>query len=161
LAGEHGSPAAPVSPAAATTVTWRSAAACSAEFRRPTSARVAQCSPPVWPAPLIEMTPPCDKPSRSAATDAATALGVLFSDAGLTRTRAITAPGATACTISASTTSSSLASQGEADPARLVTVRSRAAGRPNRRSNLARSWRMSLTWGGDSHVWASSGNTTV
>ena len=46
----HGSPAAPVSPEAATTVTWWSASAWSAAFSRVSWALSTQCSPPIWPA---------------------------------------------------------------------------------------------------------------
>ena len=59
----------------------------------PPAARVSQCSPPVWPAALIEMTPPWVRPSRSAATAAVTALAVLFRAVVLTRTTAMAASG--------------------------------------------------------------------
>ena len=157
----HGSPTAPMSPEAAITVTCRAAAASSAALRRSTSVGVSQCSPPVWPAALIEITPPWDVPSRTAATAAAIAFAGLFSDVALTRTTVIAASGATACTISASSTSSPLASHGDAEEAMLVTTCRRAAGRPNRLSKRDMSWRRSLTTGGDSCVSASSGSTTV
>jgi len=57
------------------------------------------------------------------------------------------ASGASACTISVSPTSSALASQGDATCARVFTTCSRAAGKPNRASNRARSFRMSVTAG--------------
>ena len=73
------------------------------------------------------------------------------------------ASGATACTISVSTTSSMPASHGEADdPASVVMTWIRAGGSPNRLSKSARSWRMSVTFGGDAGaVAANSGSTTV
>ena len=56
------------------------------------------------------------------------------------------ASGATACTSSVSSTSSTPASHGEADePAKVVMTWIRAGGRPNRRSKSARSCRMSVT----------------
>jgi len=130
----HGSPTAPTSPEAAITVTCRAAAASSALFRRSTSVGVSQCSPPVWPAALIEITPPWDVPTRTAATAAATALAGFSSDVAFTRMMVIAAPGATACTFSASSTSSPLASHGNAEEAMLVTTLRRGAGRPNRLS---------------------------
>ncbi len=67
------------------------------------------------------MTPPRELPSRSAATEAATALAGVVKDVALTRSSTIEAPGATACTISVSRTSSPLASQGDAEGASVVT----------------------------------------
>jgi len=75
------------------------------------------------------MIPPWDMPTRSAATAAVIAAAVLSSDVGLTSTMVMVAPGATACTISASSTSSPKASQGETGPGNVDTTRSRAAGR--------------------------------
>ena len=121
-----------MSPDAAITVTCRAAAAWSAVVRRSTSLGVSQCSPPVWPAALIEMTLPCEAPTRSAATAAAIAFAGLFSDVGLTRTTVIAASGATACTFSASSTSSPLASHRDVEPAILVTTFRCTAGSPNR-----------------------------
>ena len=72
------------------------------------------------------------------------------------------ASGATACTISVSPTSSPLASHGETEPAMAVRTWIRAAGSPNRLSKSARSWRMSVTVGGDAGVAAAySTSTTV
>jgi hypothetical protein len=51
-----------MSPEAATTVTWRRAAVCSAAFSRATSALVKQCSPS---AALMEITSPCAAPNRT------------------------------------------------------------------------------------------------
>ena len=72
-ASVHGSPTTPMSPDAATTVTWCAAAARSAACRLATSARVSQFSPPVWPTALIDTMPPWDCASRSEAMAAATA----------------------------------------------------------------------------------------
>ena len=108
---------------------------------------------------LIESTPPRVAPSRKNAVSAAAKSAGLFTADCLTSTMLMAAPGATACTISASSTSSPPASQGEAEPARLFTTRSRAGARPNRLSNRAMSRRMSLASGAG--CWASSGITTV
>jgi hypothetical protein len=59
---EHGSPTGPMSPEAATTVTRRLAAVCSAAFSRLTSVLVKQCSPS---AELMEITSPCAAPNRT------------------------------------------------------------------------------------------------
>ncbi len=59
------------------------------------------------------------------------------------------APGAAACTISVSITSSKLAAHGELAPASVVTTLMCAGGRRNRLSKVARSWRMSVTCGGE------------
>ena len=150
-----------MSPAAATTVAWRLAAVWSAAFTPLTWARLTQCSPPICAAALIEMTPPSVLPSRSEATAAETAFLVLSRDVDGTRRMTRVAPGASACTISTSSTSSPKASQGEPAPASVVTTRIRAAGRWNRRSKAAMSWRMSVTWGGFGRDSASSGSTTV
>ena len=64
---------APMSPEAATTVTWRLAAAWSAAFTLLAWARLTQCSPPICPAALIDMTPPSVLPRRSEPTAAETA----------------------------------------------------------------------------------------
>jgi hypothetical protein len=69
----HGSPAAPTSPLAATTVTSWASSSSSAAFSSSSWARSTQCSPPICPAGLREMMPPSEAPSRRAATDAATA----------------------------------------------------------------------------------------
>ena len=150
-----------MSPEAATTVTWRLAAAWSAAFTLLTCARLTQCSPPICPAALIDMTPPSVLPRRSEATAAETALLVLSRDVDGTRRMTRVASGASTCTISASSTSSPKASQGEPAPASVVTTRIRAAGRWNMLSKAAMSWRMSVTRGGLSRDSASSGSTTV
>ena len=151
--------AAPRSPEELTTVTSWSPAACSAEFSWATSAAVKHCSPQLR---LKEITAPWVKPSRSAAATSALAFAALAWAASPIRTSRMAAPGAAACTISVSSTSSSLASHGEAERARLFTICSRAAGRPNTLSNRARSWRMSVTTGGDAGgVTANSSSTTV
>ena len=71
----------------------------------------------------MDITPPRVLPSRSAPTEAATASAALFRELALTRSSTIAAPGATACTISVSRTSSPLASQGEAEGASVLTAR--------------------------------------
>ena len=90
----HGSPAAPVSPEAATTVTWWSASACRAAFSRLSWVWSTQCSPPIWPAGLREMTPPSETPRRKAATEAATAWSALSREVFLTRRMVSAARGA-------------------------------------------------------------------
>lgn len=56
---------------------------------------------------------------------------------------------------------SAAASQGELPPPSVVTTRSRAAGRWNRLSNRAMSWRKSETRGRLSFIWPTSGSTMV
>jgi hypothetical protein len=102
----QGSPAAPESPVAATTVTWWSASARSAAFNWLTWAWSTQCSPPIWPAGLREMTPPSEAPARRAATEAATAWSAPSREVALTRRMVSAARGAIVWTISASRTSS-------------------------------------------------------
>ncbi len=142
-----------MSPEAATTVTCWLAAAWSAAFTLLAWARLTQCSPPICAAALIDMTPPSVLPRRSEPTAAATAFLALSRDVDGTSRMTRAAPGASACTISTSSTSSPKASQGERAPASVVMTRIRAAGRRNRLSKAAMSWRMSVS--------ASSGSTTV
>jgi hypothetical protein len=59
----------------------------------------------------------CVHAGRNAVSAVAKSAGLLTADC-LTRTMLMVAPGATACTISVSSTSSPPASQGEAEPAR-------------------------------------------
>jgi hypothetical protein len=97
--------------------------------------------------PLNEITPPCARPSRKEATTAALTRPMLAVYGEGIKTSRMAAPGASACTISVSPTSSVLASQGDAAGARVFTTCSRAPGRPNRASNRARSCRMSVAAG--------------
>ena len=96
------------------------------------SADVRQRSP--RPA-LTETTAPSDGARRSAAAYALAIAAVpdWTSVAGSRMTR-MAAPGAMACTISASPASSPLAWYGEAAPANWVRTCKRAAGRPKRLS---------------------------
>src|SRR5260370_725916 len=66
-----------MSPEAATTVTCWLAAAWSAAFTLLAWARLTQCSPPICPAALVDMTPPSVLPSRREPTAAAPAFLVL------------------------------------------------------------------------------------
>ena len=78
---------------------------------------------------------------------AAASLALFWTLTGIRTTRRVAA-GATMCSSSRSPTAPSDAFQGEAESARLVTTWIRAAGSPNRLSNFARSWRISVTSGG-------------
>lgn len=104
-ANEQTSAAAPVSPEAATTVTCRLATWLRTASTWLACALVTHGSPPTWPPSLVEITPPSVLASRSEAMEDATAFAVLFNAVGRSSTMTIAAPGATACTISASSTS--------------------------------------------------------
>ncbi len=94
----------PVSPEEATTVTWWPAACCSAAWSRATSAGVNKCSP--W-LPLIETTAACwAMATRISPVTAAVKFAALATALAGTRTTSRVAPGAIACTISVSSTSS-------------------------------------------------------
>lgn len=97
---------------------------------------------------------------RAAATAAFTFPGLAAGADGI-RTSRMAASGASACTISVSSTSSKFASQGDASCARAFTTCSRGPGRPNTLSNRVRSCRMSVTAGGDPAAGGNSSSATV
>ena len=143
--------AAPKSLAETATVTRSRCAACKTWFHWAAWAGVKHCSPAP---PLKEITPPCARPSRRAATAAAFTVPRLAVYADGISTSLMAAPGAIACTTSVSATSSTDASHGDAACARPFTTCSRAAGRPNTLSKRTRSCRMSLAAGG---TWVPAG----
>ena len=98
---------APVSPEEATNVTWWSRACSSAACIAATSARVKKCSPPLA---LTEITAACRAtPAWITLVAAAVKFALLDVASWGTRTTSRVAPGAIACTISVSSTSSSSA----------------------------------------------------
>jgi len=142
----HGSPTAPMSPEAATP-----SRGCRGNLQRFVQSShlgpgVAML-PPVWPAALIEMTPRGGtKPHRGHGRRHR--VGRVVERRRPDQDLDDNGARATACTISVSSTSSPLASQGDAVGARVVTARRSAAGKWNNLSNWARSWRISLTGAG-------------
>ena len=110
-------PVAPSSPDATTTVTWRPTAYFSAEFMVASSALVQEPSPTLksWPMPLWDITSPLRTATRTYAANVAANFAGVLTCAVPTRISRMVASGATACTSSVSSTSSTPASHGEAD----------------------------------------------
>jgi len=103
-----------------------------------------KCSPRLK---LIETTSVPETASRNPAIMSAVAVAALSRKSEGIRTTRRVAAGATACTVSTSWISSLVACHGEAEPARVVTTSSRAAGSLNMLSNAFRAWRISAEFG--------------